>query len=144
MSTQPASIVHQITFSKPPARVWAAIAQRESLARWLMENDFEPRVGHEFTFRSEPVPPYWDGVVHCKVTELDPPNRLTYTWRGGPGLETQVTYVLEPIGEGTRLHFIHSGFDLALPGQQMAFDSMKSGWTGADMEDRLRAVVEAS
>lgn len=29
-------------------------------------NDFEPRIGHRFQFRTEPAPGF-DGVVNCEV-----------------------------------------------------------------------------
>ena len=136
------SIVHEIRFQHPPERVWQAIADSGALERWLMPNDFQPRLGHRFTFRTEPVPPYFDGIVHCEVTELEPPRRLAYSWRGGPLRETVVRYTLEPDGSGTRLHLEHSGFDLGDPGQKAAYDSMKGGWTGTQMEERLTQVVD--
>jgi uncharacterized protein YndB with AHSA1/START domain len=134
------SITNQLHLKHPPERVWIALTSSDAIARWLMPNDFEPRVGHRFTFQSDPVPPYWDGVVQCEVTELDPPRRLAYTWRGGPLLDTLVTYVLEPEGDGTRLDFEHSGFDLANPGHRAAYDSMKGGW-GPMFEEALTRVV---
>jgi hypothetical protein len=34
-----------------------------------MPNDFEPRVGHRFTFRTDPVPAHgFDGIVRCVET----------------------------------------------------------------------------
>ena len=36
-------------FSSPPQKVWRALTDPELLASWLMPNDFEPRVGHQFT-----------------------------------------------------------------------------------------------
>ena len=41
-------------FDRPADVVWRAITDPVLLGRWLMENDFEPRVGHlgcELTFR---------------------------------------------------------------------------------------------
>jgi uncharacterized protein YndB with AHSA1/START domain len=135
------SIVDEIQFAQPPERVWRALTDSGALERWLMPNDFEPRLGHRFTFRTDPVPPYFDGIVHCEVTELEPPRRLAYTWSGGPLAQTQVRYELEPAGSGTRLRFEHSGFDLADPGQRAAYEAMKTGWTGKNW-DRLQHVVE--
>jgi uncharacterized protein YndB with AHSA1/START domain len=51
------------TYPHPPAKVWRVLITREHLARWLMQNDFEPRVGHKFQFRSKPVGG-WDGIVN--------------------------------------------------------------------------------
>lgn len=97
------------TYRHPIDRVWQALTDREALAAWLMPNDFAPVLGHEFTYRTEPRPGF-DGIVHCKITELDPPRRLAYTWRGGP-LNTVLTFTLESIPDGTRVHVEHTGFE---------------------------------
>jgi uncharacterized protein YndB with AHSA1/START domain len=73
-----------------------------------MANDFEPRLGHKFQFRTKPAPGF-DGIVQCEVLELNPPKRLVYSWCGG-GLNTQVTWALEAVPEGTRLRLDHTGF----------------------------------
>ncbi|MCA9290334.1 MAG: SRPBCC domain-containing protein [Phycisphaerales bacterium] len=112
------------TYPHPPDLVWQAIATRDALAAWLMPNDFEPRVGHRFTFRTDPAPGF-DGVVHCEVITCDPPRTLSYHWRGGP-IDTVVTYTLEPVPGGTRLHFVQSGFS-GLKAQLVRL-MLGSGW----------------
>jgi uncharacterized protein YndB with AHSA1/START domain len=102
------SIVMEKVFDYPPDRVWRALTDSSALADWLMENDFQPVLGHEFTFRTKPAPGF-DGIVRCRVTVLDPPKALAYTWASGD-FETLVTWTLEPSGEGTRLRLEHSGF----------------------------------
>ena len=102
------SIVMERVFDYPPDRVWRALTDSSALADWLMENDFQPVLGHEFTFRTKPAPGF-DGIVRCRVTVLDPPKALAYTWASGD-FETLVTWTLEPSGEGTRLRLEHSGF----------------------------------
>ena len=88
--------------------VWRALTTSELLERWLMPNDFEPRVGHHFTFRTEPGPGF-DGIVHCEVLELVEQERLVISWKGGP-LDTRVAFALEDCDGGTRLRIEHSGF----------------------------------
>jgi uncharacterized protein YndB with AHSA1/START domain len=96
------------TYPHPPELVWTALTDPNELAQWLMPNDFQPRLGHTFTFRTRPAPGF-DGIVQCRVTELLPPRRLAYTWKGG-GIETVVTWSLEPVAGGTRLRLEHAGF----------------------------------
>ncbi len=105
-------------------RVWRALTDRAALAAWLMPNDFAPVLGHEFTFTTEPRPGF-DGIVHCKVIELEAPRVLAYTWRGGP-IDTVVRFRLEREGDGTRMHFAQTGFD----GQQAVFvaEILSKGW----------------
>ncbi len=105
----PGTIRVERTYPHAPARVWRALTDPEQLARWLMPNDFEPRVGHRFTFTTEPGPGF-DGIVRCEVLELTEERTLSLSWRGGP-LDTVVTFTLEPVGEGsTRLRVEHTGF----------------------------------
>jgi uncharacterized protein YndB with AHSA1/START domain len=136
------SIVHDIVLRHPPERVWRALTESASLSSWLMPTNIQAKVGHEFTFTSDPVPPYWDGVVHCKVLEVDPPRRLVYTWDGMQEMQTLITFMLERVPEGTLLRLEHSGFDLSRPMQKMAYDSMLAGWASKGMGDALRRVLD--
>lgn len=95
-------------YPHPRELVWRALTDPELLARWLMPNDFEPRVAHRFTFRTAPGPGF-DGVVHCEVLELVEPERLAFSWKGGP-LDTVVTFRLEEREGGTLLRMEHAGF----------------------------------
>jgi uncharacterized protein YndB with AHSA1/START domain len=88
--------------------VWQAVTNRDQLAVWLMPNDFEPRVGHEFTFRTDPAPGF-DGIVRCCVLVLDEPEQFDISWVGGP-LNTVLSIRLEETAAGTRLTLRHSGF----------------------------------
>ncbi|MBI3180524.1 MAG: SRPBCC domain-containing protein [Myxococcales bacterium] len=66
----------------PPAKVWRALTEPELLAKWLMANDLRLAVGHRFTLKQEPTP-WWDGMVHCEVLEIEPPKRIRTSWRRG-------------------------------------------------------------
>jgi uncharacterized protein YndB with AHSA1/START domain len=57
----------------PPERV------SRSSSNWQMRNDFQPVVGHKFTFRCAPMP-HWNGVTDCEVLVVEPNRRLSYTW----------------------------------------------------------------
>ncbi len=89
-------------------QVWAALTDTDAIGDWLMPNDFEPRIGHLFTFTTKPAPGF-DGIVHCEVLELEPPRRLAYSWKGG-GIDTVVVYSLAAEGGNTRLVMEQSGF----------------------------------
>jgi len=135
------SIRKTILFPQPREQVWNAIVDRETLAEWMFPNDFEPRLGHHFTFQVPPNPKAdFDGLtVHCEVLECDPPSKLAFSWTAG-GLEgTQVTFQLEPDGDGTRLLFEHSGFDFSQPWIEPAFKGAEYGWSS--MLKRLSEVL---
>jgi len=97
------------TYNFPRDLVWTAIADSDALADWLMPNDFQPVLGHTFTFRTKPAPGF-DGIVYAKVLDIAPPERLVLAWNGGP-LDTTVTFDLVAVTETeTRLTLIHEGF----------------------------------
>jgi uncharacterized protein YndB with AHSA1/START domain len=136
------AIQRAVRFPQPREQVWRALTDRAHLAEWMFPNDFEPRVGHHFTFRVPPNPAVgFDGlVVHCEVLECEPPSRLSFSWSaGGPVVNTQVSFRLEPDAGGTRLVLEHSGFDLSLPWAEEAFKGAEYGW--AKMLGKLPAVV---
>jgi uncharacterized protein YndB with AHSA1/START domain len=99
----------EVFYPYPPERVWQVITNRRALAAWLMENDFEARVGHKFRFQHSTLPGL-DGSIDCQVIELDEPKRLSYTWQDKlmhqPSI---VTWILNPVDGGTRLQLEHKG-----------------------------------
>ncbi len=95
-------------YPHPPELVWFAITDRDALAEWLMPNDFKPEVGHSFEFRTKPAPGF-DGIVRCRVLEVEPPTRLSYTWVGSM-INTVLTFNLEAVPGGTRLHLKQTGY----------------------------------
>jgi len=102
------------------------------MAQWLMPNDFQPVVGHRFTFRGRPVAQTgFSGAIACQVPELTPPTRLLISWADADNpdeMATEVAWTLQPEGRGTRLFLEHSGFDLDDPTQQLARRFMNGGW----------------
>lgn len=132
MTTTTKTIQREILIPQPPEQVWRALTDRTALAGWMFPNDFEPRLGHHFTFQVPPNPKInFDGLtIHCEVLECDRPNRLAFSWSvGGPVVNSRVSFRLEPNDAGTRLFFEHSGFDVSQPMGQQAFKGAEFGWT---------------
>ncbi len=126
---------------QPREQVWRAIADSASLAEWMFPNDFVPRVGHEFTFRVPPNPKAnFDGmIVRCEVLECEPPSQLVFSWSADQLVDSRVSFRLEPDGDGTRVLFEHSGFDVSQPWGEQAFRGAEYGW--ARMLKQLAVVV---
>ena len=121
------SLEVEFDLAHPPAKVWRTLTEPALLARWVMPNDIVPEVGRKFQFRNEPTE-WWDGVVDCEVTVVDPPKRIEYTWAGGPPkmrIDTTVSYTLTPTLTGTLLRIVQSGF---VPGHKFAYDGAAKGW----------------
>jgi uncharacterized protein YndB with AHSA1/START domain len=139
------AVRRELQIPQPREQVWRAITDRATLAEWMYPNDFEPNVGHQFTFRVPPNPKvgFIGLVVSCEVLEIDPPSRLVFSWSaGGPVVDTRVSFRLEPDGDGTRLYFEHAGFDLSQPRGKQALGGAEYGW--AKMLDQLSTVVARS
>lgn len=107
----------------PPEKVWRALTESRLIEEWLMTNDFQPVVGHRFSFRSTPVPG-WNGIIDSEVLVVEPNARLSYGW-ASMGLESVVTWTLTPTTGGTHLRMEHSGF----PSEESAsYKGAKYGW----------------
>jgi len=134
-------IQREVRIPQPPEQVWRALTNSTALAEWMFPNDFEPHVGHHFTFQVPPNPKVgFDGlVVRCEVLECQPPNRLAFSWSAGGLVDTRVSFRLEPDGSGTRVLFEHSGFDISQPWGKQALAGAQFGW--AKMLGQLSAVV---
>lgn len=138
------TIRRELLIPQSREQVWRALADSNSLAEWMYPNDFEPRVGHRFTFEVPPNPKAnFDGlVVHCEVLECERPSTLAFSWSAGGLVDTRVSFRLEPEGEATRVFFEHSGFDVSQPWGQQAYRGAEYGW--AKMLKQLAVVANQS
>jgi uncharacterized protein YndB with AHSA1/START domain len=111
-------------FTHPPEKVWRALTQGALIKEWLMDNDFQPVVGHKFSFRATPVGT-WSGVIESQVLVVEPNQKLSYSW-GTLGVDTAVTWTLAATKTGTLLRMEQSGFG---PEQDANYKGAKYGWT---------------
>jgi uncharacterized protein YndB with AHSA1/START domain len=108
----------------PPEKVWRALTDPALLSEWVLPVvGFELAPGAAFRFETQPMPG-WDGVVSCKILEIEEHRKLSYAWTV-PFLDTVVTFTLAPAGKGTRLQIRQSGFK---PDQKQAFGGARYGW----------------
>jgi uncharacterized protein YndB with AHSA1/START domain len=119
----PRTLVIERVIPHHPEKIWRALTEGQLLEQWLMKNDFQPVVGHRFTFRATPVQ-NWSGVIECEVLVVEPNSRLSYGW-GTLGLETVVTWTLTPTEGGTLLRMEQSGFG---PDREANYKGAKYGW----------------
>lgn len=130
VETATKSLVVKRTLPHPAEKVWRALTQAPLVAEWLMQNDFEPVVGHRFNFHATPIPNMWNGVTDCEVLAVEPPHRLVYSWNASgaeavDGLKTTVTWTLTPTGGGTHVRMEQSGFR---PQDEGGYQAMGGGW----------------
>jgi uncharacterized protein YndB with AHSA1/START domain len=117
------SVVIEKELPHSPEKIWRALTEGPLIQQWLMNNDFQPAVGHKFAFRSTPVAG-WNGIIDSEVLVVEPHKKLSYTW-SSLGLESVVVWTLSPIDGGTLLRMEHSGFG---PDQDFAYKGATYGW----------------
>lgn len=132
-----AEVKKNILINAPIEKVWEYVATSEGISSWFMPNDMEPIEGKEFILQAGP----W-GNSACKVTEVNPPNRLSFEW----GREWLVTFELQEKEGQTELTLIHAGWSEE---KQTEFGEshidvrsrMSGGWDG--LVQKLKNVVES-
>jgi uncharacterized protein YndB with AHSA1/START domain len=117
------SVVIEKELPYPPEKIWRALTQGPLIKEWMMDNDFQPVVGHRFSFRSTPMP-NWNGVIESEVLVVEPNKKLSYSW-GSLGLESVVVWTLVATKSGTLLRMEQSGFR---PDQESNYQGAKYGW----------------
>jgi uncharacterized protein YndB with AHSA1/START domain len=126
----------EISVNAPREHVWRYFDDPDLLAAWLMRNDFVAEPGSDFRFFAKPNGS-WDGVVHCKLVEYDPPARLAFTWNANDiGADTLVTIELTEQGESTRIRLLHANFDQASRDVDAIVRRHDAGWA-----DHLRVLA---
>jgi uncharacterized protein YndB with AHSA1/START domain len=122
--SQTGSISFDFDLHHPPEKVWRALTDPGLLAEWLLPaTQFKLEPGAAFRFETQPYPG-WDGVVSCRMLEIEAQKKLSYTWTV-PFLDTVVTFTLTPTESGTRLSLVQAGFR---PDQKQNFGGARYGW----------------
>jgi uncharacterized protein YndB with AHSA1/START domain len=127
----PDRIERTVELAHPPAMVWAALTTAEGLAAWFGNKgaaiDLRPGGLAELDF---------DNGFHqnMRVERVEEPRFFGFTWQiyGLPEDDVRRTYVeftLEPIGSGTRLTVVETGFaQLPDDGHDAALRGNTDGW----------------
>src|ERR1700760_221001 len=107
----PDRIERTVELAHPPTKVWAAITTAEGLGTWF---------GNEASIDLRPGGEAWMSWNHghqaeMRVERVEEPTAFGFTWHiyGLPEDDPRRTYVeftLEPVGAGTRLTVVETGF----------------------------------
>ena len=124
--SQTESLSFEFDLHHSPEKVWRALTDPVLLAEWLLPVfDFKLEPGTAFTLKTQPYPG-WDGIVNCRILEVEAHRKLSYTWVvGDMEIDTVVTFTLTPTPSGTRLSLVQSGFK---PDQKKNFGGARYGW----------------
>ena len=113
--TAPRTVRLQRLLPGPIERIWSYLTESDLRRQWLAAGDMDLQVGapfeltwHNDTLTDPPgARPEGFGTEHSmqsRITELDPPRRLAFTWGGG-----EVSFELEPRGGQVLLTLVHAG-----------------------------------
>ena len=144
-------IDRSIEIQAAPARVWRALTDINELSVWFrvrIEGDMN--VGSELWMTST-QPEYAGQRWPVRIVELTPTRRVVWQWHPGevtPDIDraeaprTTVTFTLEPVGAGTRLHLSETGFEAVEAARRAkAYADNSHGWT--EVLEWLQQYVEA-
>jgi uncharacterized protein YndB with AHSA1/START domain len=126
----PDRIERSVELAHSPAKVWAALTSAEGLSEWFGDKatiDLRPGGAAQMTFGS-------GLIVDMRVERVEEPSVFGFTWRL-PDLpeddprRTYVEFTLEPVGTGTRLRVVESGFaQLPDDTHRTTYNSHAEGW----------------
>jgi uncharacterized protein YndB with AHSA1/START domain len=111
---EPATLKIERVLPGPIERVWAYLTESDLRRQWLAAGEMELKVGapvelvwhnDELTDPPGQRPPGFNAErrMQSRITELDPPRKLTIAWQGSG----DVTFALEPQGDEVLLTVIH-------------------------------------
>lgn len=135
-------VVIEKTFNAPIAKVWKAITNKDDMKHWYFDlAEFKPEVGFEFQFEGGDEKKCY---LHlCKVTEVIPGKKLTYSWRydGNAGNSFVTWELFEEGKKKTSLRLTHTGLEtFPKENPDLAKHNFVRGWTG--ITDKLEKFVE--
>jgi uncharacterized protein YndB with AHSA1/START domain len=119
-----------VEIAHPPAKVWSALTTADGLGTWFGQQatiDLRPGGSAQMS---------WDtgDRAEMRIERVEPPTVFGYTWHiyGLPEDDPRRTYVeftLEPVGGGTRLTVVESGFaQLPEDAYKKAYGGNTEGW----------------
>jgi len=126
----PDRIERTIDLAHPPQKVWAAITTAEGLGTWFGNKatiDLQPGGAAQLSWDDGPS-------ETLRVERVEEPRVFGFTWQihglpEGDPRRTYVEFTLEPVGAGTRLTVVESGFaQLSDDAYRTAFDGNTDGW----------------
>ncbi|OGU30765.1 MAG: ATPase [Ignavibacteria bacterium GWA2_35_9] len=123
------TIVKEVLLNVSTSKVWKAITNTEDMKLWYFDiSEFKPTVGFEFQFEGGKDD---KSYLHlCKITEVIPGKKLSYSWRydGYPG-NSLVTFELFEEGNRTKLKLTHEGIEsFGTENPDLARENFVEGW----------------
>ena len=150
MGTRTDRIEKKISLRAPQSRVWRALTDAREFGAWFqveLDGAFAPgaRVRGKIT-----TPGYQHLTLEISVERIDPERLFSYRWHPyavDPAVDysseptTLVEFRLVPVGEGTLLSLVESGFDRIPAARRAEAYRMNDGGWAAQLENIERHVA---
>ncbi|MFL6148489.1 MAG: SRPBCC domain-containing protein [Pseudonocardiaceae bacterium] len=126
----PDRIERTVEVAHPPGKVWAALTTAEGLGAWFGNEatiDLRPGGSARMTWTGGPM-------VDMRVERVEEPAVFGFNWHiyrlpEDDPRPTYVEFTHEPVGAGTRLTVVESGFaQLPEDASRKAYDGNTEGW----------------
>jgi uncharacterized protein YndB with AHSA1/START domain len=144
----PDTISREIDIDAPPAVVWPIVTEARHLSGWFSDEaeiDLRPGGAMLLTWHGH-------GTFRARVETVEPPHTFAFRWlrreNNEPveGASTLVVITLTPVGAGTRLRVVESGFsELAWAEHERAryADENAKGWI-VELDELRTYVAQAT
>lgn len=123
-------LIVERTLNAPAEQIWQALTDLSQIKKWYFDLDsFEARVGFVFEFYGAKDDTKY--LHHCKITEVIPDRKLSYTWQYQDFQGTsEVSFELFPHDDATLVRITHSGLgSFPKDNPDFALSSFIAGWT---------------
>jgi uncharacterized protein YndB with AHSA1/START domain len=138
-------LIFERRFDRPAETIWQALTVPARIADWLAEAEVDLRVGGVFRL----LFPAHNDAMEGRIVELDPPQRIAWTWPDARHPDSVVRWELTPDGAGCRLVLtqtrlqrpelpdVAAGWHTHLEGLPGAADGLNAPWQ-AEREREIR------
>lgn len=131
-------IIKQIKVNATVEKVWGYLTDSKKLEKWLMPNDFEPKLNKKFNLKCTGHKGSKQ-IIECELLEIVEYKKLVFSWYSEEiGLNTKVTIDLIEVDDGVLITLTHSGWDKLDPKLKHIRDEYDNGW-GNFIKEKLKS-----
>ena len=133
-------LIKEFSYKVPVYEVWQALTETEKMKIWYFPQlkEFEPKIGFEIKFedRGDQFQKKWI------VTEIVKHKTFAHNWsyKGYKG-ESEVTFELFPIANGTKIRVTHNGIESFPDNPHFKRERFEWGWNNL-LGKNLKTLLE--
>ena len=139
------AVTKQATLAAPPEKVWEAITDPETYAKWNSSHvafpDGPPDLTAGATYREQMTVMGMPSEVNWTVSEVEDGKRVVLEGIGAMGVKVRNGYALEPDGDGTAVTFESEFSGDAIAAMEAPLEAAASS-AGDEAMKKLQGLVE--